>query len=1043
MRVVTLILLCLTLAAPAWAARTQVVGWDSCDERESTEGGTAGNSTISTTARTGRCALQIAPASSGTAYHSVPIAPADSEVFERVAIRMGSLPTAARPVAGFWLGAINAYGCMVWAEPNGALTVRYRDAFAYQAFGTTAALPTTCSSDAQCGGGKCVSSRCYHTVEMREYHKNPATCDSSCTATCEMWVNGAKVVSSTADNIVGDTPGASHYADVSAFRVGTATSGTGTYTAQFDDLVLDSSARIGIGRAVPLNPNGGGASGWSNCSSTKYTCVDDYTAAAPTTDDGDATHLLETSSGTTTTFDMETTTIAAGESLSSVAAFATGRETGANSGDYRVNTIINSVTTNGPTVDPPDTTYTPQGFVIATTGGWSQGNLDGLQTSIEHRTNSGSVRVTAVLAYADIKEPDPPIRQNLQDWNGDGRLTIAAFGDSTTRGTGIGSCSLDASVQCSTNDECQPPVTGSDLGICKNTGKYPTVLGSLLTQGFTKSTTVLNCGLDGNLSEHLVDRAPTLLSGVGNVTKRYCLNHMPTACTPDSGTCTAINCASANCAPQSNGATRCYLNCDLTIGSKICSNNGADCIVDGDCTGGGTCTNYPVPDYVLPLIGFNDLVGGIDAGCTTTGAIQGTAPCPAITPGSSSATPTPGLYACTRTSCNAASECAAGTGGLCSNDFTKACDADGDCTGGGTCNHALARGISLCKNTCETTAGQTCSGTNICWGGSNAGAVCSADSTCTGGGVCGSNDCPTGEMCMASAKVCGCPCSAIPCTTDAHCGPGVITKGTRTIQQYGTCSGGFCTNCGLPFSESIQPQYATVRRTLNATWIRSNMLGLRALVAATSSRLVWLTYLLTSESTAGPIAASTTLDDLGVIRRAIQRGDFGPNAVDVWYAQKLADQMVTNRRCNNDPTLLCTSDGDCNGVGAACVAYVSTLRPSTDVVHANALGAQVIGETAYDYLAQLHPVCSLDTATGCGRCSTTTGTSCTDSEDCPSTEKCLATTSVCSGAGKGTCTEERAGKLCTQDLTTTCTTDGDCTGKGVCRNEGLLAAGEG
>lgn len=1066
-------IVCLLLVAtPAWAARTKVVGWDSCDERESTESGTAGNSTISGTARTGRCAIQLAPASGGAAAHCVAIAPADNEVFSRVAARVSTQPGVSRILAGFRLGAISAYGCTAWQNPDRSLTVRYRDAFAYQEFGTTAALPSACSSDAQCGGGKCVSSLCYHTLEFREYHKNPATCDGSCTATCELWVNGAKAVSGTADNIVGDTPGASHYADVTEFCVGSVATGSGTYTAQFDDLALDSSVRVGVGRAVPLNPNGGGASGWSNCSTTKSTCVDDYVAAAPTTDDGDATHLLETSSGTTTTFDMETTTLGANESLSSVSAFAVGRETGANSGDYRVNTIINSVTTNGPTVDPPDTTYAPQGFAIATTGGWSQGNLDGMQTSIEHRTNSGSVRVTAVLAYADIKEPDPPIRQNLQDWNGDGRLTIAAFGDSTTRGTGIGSCSLDASVQCSTSDECQPPLTGSDLGICKNTGKYPTVLGSLLTQGFARSTTMFNCGLAGNTAADLVSRAPSLITGQGLVNKRYCRNHMPTECTPDSGTCTGANCASVDCAPQNNGASFCSLSCDLTIGSKVCSgthlrdctvdadcsgstcvggsNQGAVCTVSSTCTGGGTCTaggtcaDYPAPDYVLPLVGFNELVGGVYDECDNVFGFG--LPCPKSTAGSPSATPTPGFYACTRAACSAATECAAGTGGLCSNDFTKACDADGDCSGGGTCSHARARGVSLCFSTCETSTTQECFGTNVCYGGSNLGAACSADSTCTGGGVCGASDCPTGEMCLSSAKMCGCPCSAIPCVTDADCGPGLVVKGARTHRQYGTCVSGACTNCGGAFANTVQPQYRALRTTggINGEWIAQNLLALRGLLVASPARPIWLTYLLVDETNSGLfLAPGGTRDDLAMVRRAMLAGTFGPNVVDVWFAQKLADQMIANKRCNNDPALLCTSNADCNGVGAACVVYASTLRPSNDTVHANALGAQVIGQAAFSYLAKLKPVCSLDVTTGCGRCSTTTATTCTSSDDCPSTEKCVATTSVCSGAGKGTCTEERAGKLCTRDLTTSCTTDGDCTGKGVCRSEGLLAPGEG
>lgn len=47
--------------------------------------------------------------------------------------------------------------------------------------------------------------------------------------------------------------------------------------------------------------------------------------------------------------------------------------------------------------------------------------------------------------------------------------------------------------------------------------------------------------------------------------------------------------------------------------------------------------------------------------------------------------------------------------------------------------------------------------------------------------------------------------------------------------------------------------------------------------------------------------------------------------------------------------------------------------------------------------------CSLNTALGCGRCSTTTATQCNETADCPGGETCAATDSVCSAASAGTC----------------------------------------
>jgi hypothetical protein len=94
------------------------------------------------------------------------------------------------------------------------------------------------------------------------------------------------------------------------------------------------------------------------------------------------------------------------------------------------------------------------------------------------------------------------------------------------------------------------------------------------------------------------------------------------------------------------------------------------------------------------------------------------------------------------------------------------------------------------------------------------------------------------------------------------------------------------------------------------------------------------------------------------------------------------------------------------------------------------------------YLHQLQPRCSNATGTTCGRCSVTTATVCDHSDDCPIGEACTARDAVCTGGG--TCTAEGVGQRCSRDVATVCTTNADCSaGKGTCRDDGILAVGDG
>ena len=466
-------------------------------------------------------------------------------------------------------------------------------------------------------------------------------------------------------------------------------------------------------------------------------------------------------------------------------------------------------------------------------------------------------------------------------------------------------------------------------------------------------------------------------------------------CTP--GSCTDRICnvfALGACYP----GYQCGLSCTLVAGSKVCSNSHTtDCTTNADCAGGGTCSDLPAADYVLPLVGINDWAGqppNRDE-CNVAGAVDPSCPPVALpTPPAATPVPTPGFYGCPRV----------------------ACSTNADCTS------ALGTG-SYCGSWCSSSRQNAC---------------------------VFSFNCPAGETCPSSPKYCTCPCNAVHCATDADCGPGPLKGGRGTIgQQYGSCVAGRCTNCGPPACSGT-PQWEAHHRRRNPFERIAVRNTLRQMILDAGRLPIELTAVLPLE---GCNVYGENTHQLKKQRELLLRD--APNVVDVWLHEKHADQIVKARRCSNDAAILCTSNADCTASGATCVTYPSTLRPYNDHTHPNALGAAVIADRINDYLTMLSPVCTGDPTTGCGRCSTNTGTACLSSADCPaftSGEKCLHNNAVCSGAGKGTCRAMRAcnspsncatHSLCTLDLATRCTSDGDCTGKGVCRPEGLLAVGEG
>lgn len=1024
-------LLVLVPVLPAHAARTFVSGWETGDEREFDDGGTTANTTITTDARTGGLALQVAAPTGSTAYHERDLAPQDLDVYARVAAKLATAATSGRAFFGFWQSSTATFGCRLDVETDGSVTVRFKNRTNYQELGSTDTAT--------------LSSAGYRSLELHQKNDSGTSCAGDCQVTCELWLDGTLVVSQPMTNIL-----AADYGAVTNVRVGAGVAETGTYTMRFDDFASDDAAQIGVGRVVALTPNGDGTPNqWNNtCGGSKAGCVDDYVTGP---DDGATSDLRETSSGNKTTLTMTTVTLASGETVQSVSAFGIAREVTDDTRNWRLNLTDGDGGSDGsPTINPaayssPGATYALSGRIISSVkpggGAWTQSAVDSLTVQLEHGPNTGNIDVTAVLAYVDVQEQAPAIAQNLQDWDGDGRITIATMGDSVTEGTGLGSCQGDASVQCSTNLDCQPPATGSDVSPCANTAKYPSILASLVTQKLTKGTTVLNCGINGNTSHDLIDRAPGVLTGVGASSQRYCIGQMPKGCTPTGG-CTSTSCASSDCnlAPNFSAAPPCHVNCILVLGSRVCSGSRSkDCVTNADCTGGeGTCTDFPAADYVVPLVGANDANLPVDPNCFTGmgNALFGgsVAPCPPMHTAHPNATPTPGApYVCERVSCNNTTECRTG---LCSNDTSKACDGAGDC-GGNACSTSLALGIGLesCVGTCTIDTARPCTT---------------------------SANCIAPDTCNTASKACSCSCYRIPCATNADCG-GASRLHSANGRDYdaglsGVCSGGKCSECGSP-GAPVNANYGAAKALRDGRpggSLRANYDRLTSLVNAAGRRIVWLTTTGMNafcDSVAGGFGFGCSLPSMLQARAHLLTQ---PNVVDVWLHWKHADKLIQPQRCNNNASQVCVTNADCSGSGAQCVTMPSTLRPAADSVHPNQLGAtQAMARPLAAYLGQLSPVCSGDPTTGCGRCSTNTGTACTKSSECPAFttgEKCVKTDSVCSGAGKGTCSLERtcysasnctSTGLCTLDLATKCLTNGDCTGKGVCRAGGVLAPGEG
>lgn len=961
------------------------------------------------------------------------------------------------------------------------------------------------------------------------------SCSSSCVVTCQLYVNGVKKLSDTYSSIAG-----ADYTVPTTTWVGSRLANPGTYTITVDPVVTEDQVGtiIGSARLPPLIPTANGSTTqWSNggnagdCGSgaSRFGCVNDYPAGSTAADDGDSSYVETSTNADTGDFALTDITLASGESVAAVTCRAVGREQTDGTRNFEVDLFDGTNSVHGPSFETTTSyAFSPRWTTLRTTApdgsAWSQTNVNSLQARL-HKTSGSTNRVTAILCYADLRSAAPPERQNLQDWNGDGGFAGACLGDSTTLGTGFGTCELNPSAgyapsdlpggtdlpgqctqsshcltcsnaittPCASNADC-PGGTCTDYGPCSSTGRWCTGAAAALTQTVgTRATTWLNAGIGGNTLGALAVRVGTLLSGDAMPTRRYCMVNGNVACTPDNttgankcvgganngaacasgadslcpgGICvkpcgTAAVCQSADCGTSKTAY--CAKAANLASGTLVCSGNHATaCSSNADCTGAGTCTDYPGPDLVYVAIGGNDLrLFPTDAQCNL-GTFQGVPPCPpqatvAAAQPTPAVTPTPGAKSCQRVSCTADSECTGASAGMCSDNLSKGCDSNADC--GGTCLTAISRngtGAACAPGSCSLSTTKSCS----------------ADSQC-----------PRGETCNTSARFCSCPCAAVPCTTDADCALGGFEAfgGAETATWTPKCVSNKCRSCGVPYARFVctgdhhtpcrfasdclsaggtcteeNPRYYEARRTVGVSRWLTRAKALKATIEAAGAQVIWLSYFPANQDFTMPDISGWVhaRDDLLATRNAILAGELGENVVDLYALLNRVDERVTRYRCVKNPSTRCASNADCPNSSECADFNRSTLRAKDDPVHQNLLGASYTGRFVADYTKQLSSVCSGDLTTGCGRCSIS-GAACLGSDTCASFatgEKCLKTDSVCSNAGKGTCSRKRAcwstsnctdHGLCTWDLTTKCQSDGDCTGKGVCRPEGSPAVGEG
>lgn len=836
----------------------------------------------------------------------------------------------------------------------------------------------------------------------------------------------------------------------------------------FDDFVIDDANQLSTRwRVTPLVPTASGSiveftpDGCTSGDSNAYLCVDDFTSG------GSENSCFDTGTGDqrsrdlagikADTFQVTDITLAASETVGAVKVYARGCNDEASSTDVSVvfrdnggNQAYGSTATwgtSGSAVHVLDGVRETD----PTSGAWSESDVDALQVGFRkiNATSNGDPAFTAVMAYAGIYLPAPSPDHNMQDWTGDGELTMLGGLDSISAATVSSTCTASGDNGCTRlcdeDGDCGTGATCVD-GHCRQACTYPS--DCTCAAG---ATCFQNAQFFHRLSVQVPQVENILVCGQSASTTDWGKAYLPTFISPTPGA-----------GPASDP-----IHCKLIKGRYgHCSNDSAlACDANADCGGGNTCIIH-APDYAIIAHGAGFYLAqlGVSDGLSNEALLSrdgfGNAALP-------EAATSPSGYQCQSTSCTTNSDCTAisassvcmntlasltpyrpcsSDGGTCSNDAAKVCSwiftcsndatrgcaVNGDCTGGGTCS-----------NDPVTTFGPQ------------------ADAVCTG---CTWRDCTT-------TKRCTCPCDSVPCSTDTDCGPlgGICNTGTSKCRACGRLKA-FTGAYDLDTPGGNEAERALQRKKISLmagsylpTEIADDVASMRTTVEATGARFITFTYPETFQVDVTPGFRFGWLNDLmGRLRQEFLRF---PYVVDLDHLFRYRDNRITGTR------------------------YGSLIG---DGSHPNNSGSAVAAEGIEGYLENLYPVCSLDTAEPCGYvkvpcvgnsvCDPDGGgantglcsgsgplagfCTCSTDANCPTGTTCetvasggaacvgkeistyplgtggtrylVASTRVCSDLSKGTCTVERTWPRCTANPKTRCTTTAGCTGqlKGdVCSND--------
>lgn len=386
---------------------------------------------------------------------------------------------------------------------------------------------------------------------------------------------------------------------------------------------------------------------------------------------------------------------------------------------------------------------------------------------------------------------------------------------------GHGSCNLGTST-C----ECESGYTGSDCSDRENPCTWPAVVDCGTHGSCTSSTDMLSstCTCSGGWSGNLCDRNPASVcesgadcSGHGSCTVASTGNSCaceggyegttcataPDACAwpttvdcGDHGSCVDGNC---NCADSYTVSAS--GECDISPGSF--------CAADADCSGHGTCDTSGATDVCVCSDGYS-------------GNTCSTAPDLCEYPDT--------LNCGTHGDCNPADRTCVCTGGFSGTDCLTprhdCVDADGDCSGHGTCTLDGTEGnrcdctdghsdltCSTAPDACEWPTPVACGDhgdcnpadrTCVCTGGwTGADCLtprhdCEADGDCSGHGACTVNS-ATGNRCDCTGGYSGNDCSSAPAAdcSNIDCGDhGVCSALLGTCECGGGFTGTLCETAG-------------------------------------------------------------------------------------------------------------------------------------------------------------------------------------------------------------------------------------------------------